>query len=314
MIDEHQHSKPKRGHMQTQIIQRAKDLGFIEVGFTRPERPRYFDAFRSWILTHKNAGLSWLERNMEIREDPSLLLPECRTIISLAYPYNFRKPCTPDGFTVARYSQPDREDYHNRITTLCKKLVGFINSLYPGAKSRICIDSAPLLERSFALSAGIGFIGKNTMLIIPGYGSYFYLAEILTTVSMAFFPAEPISNQCGQCKQCIDFCPTGALEQPFLLNTSACLSYRTIEYKGFIGAEDRGKMGDCFFGCDQCQESCPFNMREDSRDVILPATDELLKMDQYGFKKKYGKTAFARGGFEKLRSNILAIKGLKVMT
>lgn len=314
MINEHHHLNQQIERMQTQVIQKAKDLGFIEVGFTRPGRPRYFEAFRSWIFEHKNAGMSWLEKNMEIREDPSLLLPECRTIISLAYPYKSRKPCTPDGFTVARYSQPDREDYHRRIAIICKKLVGFINGIYPGAKSRICIDSAPFLERSFALSAGIGFIGKNTMLIIPGYGSYFYLAEILTTASMAFFPAEPISNQCGQCRECIDSCPTGALEQPFRFNASACLSYLTIEYKGFIGAEETGKMGDCFFGCDQCQEVCPYNMREDSRDIILPTTDELLKLDKNGFKKKYGKTALARGGLEKLRSNILAIKGLKVPT
>ncbi len=314
MIDEHHHSRPKIGPTQTRIIQRARELGFIEIGFTKPGRPCYFDVFRSWILEHKNAGMSWLERNMEIREDPSLLLPECRTIISLAYPYNFRKPCTLDGFTVARYSQPHREDYHQRVSVLCKKLVSFINDLCPGAKSRVCIDSAPLIERSFALSAGLGFIGKNTMLIIPGYGSYFYLAEILTTTSMASFPEEAISNQCGQCRQCIDSCPTGALEQPFVLNASTCLSYLTIECKGFIGAEVSGKMGDCFFGCDRCQEVCPFNRREDSRDMILPATDEFLKMDQNGFKEIYGKTAFARGGFKKLKSNILAIKGLKWTT
>ena len=176
-------------------------------------------------------------------------------------------------------------------------------------RTRICVDSAPILERSFACASGIGFIGKNNMLIIPGYGSYFFLAEILSTVPMESLSAGAKDNQCGSCTLCIDACPTGALESPFLLDASKCLSYLTIEYKGHLDGFFGSKMGDCFFGCDVCQEACPFNKGEVTVDVSLPATDEFLIMDGGYFNKKFGNTAFARAGLEKLKSNIRAMKG-----
>jgi epoxyqueuosine reductase len=290
------------------FAKKAKALGFIGIGFSRPERPFYMDQFLEWIARRKNAGMSWLERNIEIREDPSRLLKGCRTIISLAYPYPSKKPATPDGFTVSRYSQPTEEDYHLRLKRLCRDLVHMIRDHYAGSDSRICVDSAPLLEKSYGCSAGIGFIGKNNMLIIPGYGSYFCLAEILTTAPMAFSPAESMEHQCASCTLCIDSCPTGALEKPFYLDASRCLSYLTIEYQGALSGETGRKMGDCFFGCDRCQEVCPFNEAEDSRGISLPSTDEFLSMAEESFKKRFGKTAFARSGRAKLRTNIKAIK------
>jgi epoxyqueuosine reductase len=293
--------------MLSQIIQQAKDLGFIKVGFTRPSPPLYFEAFRSWISGKKNAGMSWLARHTHLREDPSFLLPGCHAIICLAYPYPKSKPSTPDGFTVSRYSQPDKEDYHLYIKELCKELIRLIDHLYPGNKARICVDSAPLLERSYAVSSGIGFIGKNTMLIIPGYGSFFYLAEILTTAHLDPSSEEVMNSQCGLCHACMDSCPSGALEQPFILNASKCLSYKTIEDKIPLNLHDGQKMGDCFFGCDRCQEVCPFNDGKDLRRYIMPLINEFLQMDQYEFNKKFGETALARAGFEKLRSNISAM-------
>lgn len=298
-----------KANMLSRIIQAAKDLGFIKVGFSRCERPMHLDRFQSWISGHKNADMTWLEKNIEIREDPSLLLPGCRVVISLAYPYPSSKPCTSDGYTVSRYSQPNQEDYHQNIKTICKALVDLIGKIYPGSKSRICVDSAPILERSFAYSSGIGFVGKNNMLIIPDYGSYFFLAEILTTAPPEFLPAEIVKNQCGSCRACLDSCPTGALEQSFHLNASKCLSYLTIEDKTPVDLEIGKKMGDCFFGCDRCQEVCLFNKEKESRQVVLPSTSELLQMDQDEFNKKFGESAFARQGLEKLRSNILIMLG-----
>lgn len=294
--------------MLSDLINMAKDLGFMDVGLSRPERPLYFDRFYAWIGDHKNARMSWLERNLELREDPSKLLEGCRTIISLAYPYPSRKPETPDGFTVSRYSQPNQDDYHYRLKRSCRVLEDMIKETYPGSHSRICVDSAPILEKSFASSSGMGFMGKNNMLIIPGYGSYFYLAEILTTAPLEFLSAEPIENQCGSCTLCIDSCPTGALEKPFYLDASRCLSYLTIEHKGAINGENGKKMGDCFFGCDRCQEVCLFNGGEISRQTFLPTTDDFLRMNDEDFKKRFGKTAFARAGLEKLKTNIQAVR------
>lgn len=290
------------------LDEKAKNLGFIACGFSRPERPVYFDKFRAWLSDRKNADMSWLERNVEIREDPTILLKGCKAVLSFAYPYPSEKPGTPEGFTVSRYSQPTEEDYHVRLRGLCGELVDVIAEIYPGSRSRICVDSAPILEKSLASSSGIGFTGKNNMLIIPGHGSYFYLAEILTTAKLGFSSTEPMENQCGNCTRCIDSCPTGALEKPFYLDASKCLSYLTIEHKGRTKRDIGRKMGDCFFGCDRCQEVCPFNEDEASMQIHLPATDAFLQMNDKEFGERFGHTAFARAGLEKLKSNIQAIR------
>lgn len=289
------------------IKQEANALGFIGTGFSSPARPLFFDHFKSWLSAHKNAGMSWLERNVHLREDPSLLLEGCRTIISLAYPYPSGKPSTTDGFSVSRYSRPDRDDYHDTLRRLCREIVKVLKDDDSGCRSRICIDSAPVLERSIACASGIGFIGKNNILIIPGYGSYFYLAEIFTSIPLEIPPVKTMDNQCGSCALCLDACPMGALEKPFSVNASRCLSYLTIEHRGQLGPAEAGRMGDCFFGCDSCQEACPFNGQGQSREVLLPSSEELLNMLEDEFTKRFGKTSFNRAGLEKIKGNIRAI-------
>jgi len=294
--------------MLSSIVDRAKDLGFIGIGFSHPGKPLYFDRFNDWISDKKYADMSWLEKNSGIRKDPSRLLKGCRTIISLAYPYSFQKPGTPDGFTVSRYSQPNQEDYHYRLKRLCRELADMVGKMHPGSRSRVCVDSAPIMEKSFACSSGIGFMGKNDMLIVPGYGSFFYLAEVLTTTPLEFSPVKAVENQCGSCRLCVDSCPTGALEKPFYLDASRCLSYLTIEYRGAINGENGRKMADCFFGCDRCQEVCPFNNGDISRSISLPSTGQFLKMDEEDFNERFGRTAFARAGLKKIKTNIRAIR------
>jgi epoxyqueuosine reductase len=290
------------------MIEKAKALGFLKIGFSIPRRPVHFNKYMSWLSGHKNADMSWMERHTNIREDPSLLLKGCRTIISLAYPYSTNQPITPDGFSVSRFSQPDKDDYHQRIRTLCNDLVELLKDTHKGCKARICVDSVPILERSIAYSSGIGFIGKNNMLIIPGYGSYIYLAEIMTTAPLDIPSSfDPIENLCGSCTRCLDSCPSGALEGPFCLNASRCLSYLTIERKGNIDKDEGAMMGRCFFGCDKCQEVCPFNKIGVSREILLPSTDEILHMDRASFSERFGNTALARAGIEKIQMNIRAI-------
>lgn len=297
-------------NMLTPLINKAKDLGFIAIGVSRPDKPPYFDQFAAWLSDAKHADMIWLERSREARANPLNLLDGCKTIISLAYPYPAQKVGTLDGFTVSRYAQPPLEDYHIRLKRLCRELSGIIEDMNGGEKTRICVDSAPILEKSYACAAGIGFIGKNNMLIIPVYGSYFFLAEILTSAPMKQSHVEAMENQCGECTRCIDACPTGALEKPFYLDAAKCLSYLTIEHKGSLGGDYGSKMNDCFFGCDRCQEACPFNEEEGSTKVLLPSTETFLRMDERLFQEKFGKTAFARAGLEKIKSNIKAVKRL----
>jgi epoxyqueuosine reductase len=291
-----------------QIIRQAKDIGFIAVGLSSPSRTPYFDQFTSWLGEHKNASMAWLEKNLHLREDPSQLLEGCMTIISLAFPYPSVKPCTEDGLTVARFSCPDLDDYHHRLKKLAKNLTFLLKEHIPESRSRICIDSAPILERSVAYSAGMGFIGKNNMLIIPGLGSYFYLVEILTTIALDIPQTQIMENRCGACTRCLDACPMGALESPFTLNASRCLSYQTIEYKEKVNDTVAEKMGKCFFGCDRCQEVCPYNENIESSELLLPSSEDILEMQENEFLKKFGRTSFKRTGFEKIKNNIAAIK------
>jgi epoxyqueuosine reductase len=290
------------------IIYYAKAMGFIAVGFASPLRPAFFDQFTSWLSANKQGDMSWLERNLHLRENPSLLLEGCRTVISLAYPYSSCKPCTPDGLTAARFSRPDQDDYHTELRRLTKTLTAMLKEHDPESQSRICVDSAPVLERSIAYSSGIGFIGKNNMLIIPGAGSYFYLAEILTSTELDIPQVQTMETRCGPCTKCLDACPMGALERPFFLNASNCLSYQTIEYKGKINGTTAEKAGNCFFGCDRCQEACPFNDQDGSMGTLLPSSTEILEMQDEEFIRRFGRASFKRTGLDKIKNNIAAIK------
>ena len=289
------------------FINRAKELGFIAVGFSRPRRPIHFDFFMQWLKKVEVGNMHYLKRNTDLRKTPAMLLDGLQTIISLAYPYPANKPSTPDGYTASRYSTPRLEDYHLRLRNSGKELCAFIAEAFPESRSRVFVDSAPILERSFAAMSGIGFIGKNNMLIIPGYGSYCFLSEILTTAPFTISLLKTPENGCGSCTRCIENCPTGALKSPFCIQTSQCLSYLTIESKDCIDKNVAKKMGNTFFGCDVCQEVCPFN-KDDIPDISLPHTETILKMTESSFEKTFGKTAFQRAGLDKLKGNISVLK------
>ncbi len=289
------------------ILEQAKDLGFVGIGFSRPEKPLFFDEFCTWVDAGKFGQMAWLKNHQDLRANPKKLLANCRTIVSLAYPYSSAAPCTPEGFKAARYSEPRKEDYHNRVRKIAKQLAHKLTVPYPGSKTRVCIDSAPILERSFAYGAGLGFWGKNNMLVVPGHGSFVFLAEILTTAPLTFPETGPIEDLCGNCTRCLDACPTGALEAPRRLNASKCLSYLTIEHEGDLAPQTGEKMGRCFMGCDICQEVCPFNGQKTDGKVSLPEMERMLDMDDLEFKSRFGKTAFARPGLNRIQRNIRLI-------
>lgn len=294
----------KQTKMISQFTERAKSLGFIAVGFSRPHRPAHFDSFLSRLADRKHADMIWLERNLDVRADPSKLLEGCRTIISLAYPYPNVRHETQDGYRVARYADPSREDYHFLLKRLGEDLSEAIQKDYPGSRSRVCVDSSPLLEKSIAWQSGMGFIGKNTLLVIPAYGSYLFLVEILTTAPLQHPMVEPMPDQCGTCTACVKACPTGALETPYHLNASKCLAYLTIEHKGDISPALGSEMRRCFLGCDRCQEACPFNRGTPTINVSMPSADEILRMGVEDFTQRFGRTSLARPGMKKIKSNL----------
>ncbi len=286
---------------------KAKERGFLGVGFSPAEAPLYLDTFLEWIAADRHAGMHWMAKHAELRRHPAALLEGCRTVISLAYPYSPRKPATPDGFEAARFTEPRLPDYHNRLRKHARPLLDLLRSWDPRSRNRICIDSAPILERSFALRAGVGFIGKNNLLIVPGYGSYVFLLEILTTIPLTPTLSTPPKDQCGSCNRCVEACPSGALSGPRLFDASLCLSYRTIESRDPLGANAAEAARDCFFGCDVCQEVCPFNPPPGTEDPCLPGAADILAMDTEAFAARFGTSAFARAGLEKIKGNLLAI-------
>ncbi len=290
-----------------ELTRQAEALGFRAVGLSRPGRPLHMDAFLEWLRQGRHGDMAWLERNLDVREDPRRLLPGCRTLVSLARPYPWEKPATQDGYTTARYARPDRPDYHQDLKIRGRTLAAWVQKRFPGCRTRVCVDSAPLLERGFAYQSGLGFIGRNGMLVVPGIGSRVVLAEILTTADLPVPDLAPLENGCGECTRCLDACPTGALEAPYVVDASRCLSYRTIEWKGRVDAGDAARMGDCFLGCDRCQEVCPFNPQDGSRRVVLPPASAFLRMDDQAFEERFGRTALARPGLAKIRSNLEAL-------
>ena len=286
---------------------KAAQLGFIAAGFSPADPPLFFDYLQKWVKEGRHGLMSWMERNLDIRRNPEKLLRGCRTVISLGYPYSSQTPATRDGFTAARYTESGREDYHLRIKRLAGELAADLRNRFPGSRTRVCVDSAPVMERSYAYKAGLGFIGKNNMLIVPGHGSYLFLAEILTTAPLPSGRAHTMEGGCGDCTRCLDACPTGALARSRLLDASRCLSYLTIEDPRPVDAETGTHMGRGFFGCDACQEACPFNRREEVHNPVLPSSEEFLAMTEDAFAEKFGETAFSRAGLEKIKGNLRAI-------
>lgn len=286
----------------------AYSLGFVAAGVAPAGTPPFYRESVRWVAEGRHGGMKWFERSLALRGDPGGLLNGCRAVISLAYPYRIEKPCTPDGFSVSRYAEPLLDDYHARLRKLAGMLAAVIEREHPGSRSRVCVDSAPVMERSLAVAAGLGFIGKNTSLIVPGSGSFVYLAEILTTAPLAITQPIPVSaGSCGTCTRCLDACPAGALDAPYRLDAARCLSYLTVEHRAPAGVETGRLMGSCILGCDRCQEVCPHNEKTSAADVCLPHSAEFIRMEEADFDARFGRTALARAGIRKLKENIAAV-------
>jgi len=240
-----------------QIKSYALSIGADLVGITPAvDDPEGREKLRLFIKAGRHADMKWLE-DFNKRVHPEQLLPGAKSIIVIGLNYYTVDAALPPGHgRIARYARG--RDYHKVITKILKQLAGFILEKEPGAACKICVDSSPLLEKSYAVKAGLGFIGKNTTLITPQFGSYVLLGEIITTLELEH--DSPLSGRCGTCTRCIDSCPTKALLGPGQLDARRCISYLTIEHKGEIPAGLANKVGTRVFGCDTCQEACPYNL------------------------------------------------------
>ncbi len=270
-------------------------------------------AFRRWIARGDHAGMAWLERRVERRLDPRELLAGARSALCVAWryaPVNGEEELAGDLWPrVARYARG--ADYHREMLGALERVADAVAREFPGTGSLAYVDTGPILERELALRAGIGAVGKNTNLLSPELGSWFLIGELLLTLDLE--PALPLADLCGRCTRCLEACPTGALPAPFRLDANRCISYWTIEHRGPIPVERRSGLGEWVFGCDVCQEVCPWNGRplplagrsavevpEERRPLDLAT---LLGMDDAGIRDRLAGSPLLRPRPEGLRRN-----------
>ena len=276
------------------IRRRAAELGFDLVGITPAAPLAGADFYRDWVDRGFAGEMGYLERNLDKRADPASLVPGARSVICLGmHYYQETPPPRPLSGRIASYARG--EDYHELIKKRLFVLWDLIGELAPDpVRGRVYVDTAPLLERELAQRAGLGWWGKNTCLINKGEGSYFLLAEIVLDLHLEY--DQPATDHCGTCTRCLDACPTDAFPQPYVLDARRCISYLTIELKGSIPPDLRPGLGDWIFGCDICQDVCPWNRGPTPAaepafaaraDLARPDLVELLGLDREAFNERF---------------------------
>jgi len=286
----------------------AEREGFSRVGIARAEPPPRFDLFRDWIGAGRHAGMAYLEKTADVRASPANLLPGARSVVCLAAPYRSAPLRASDGSSIARYAAG--ADYHGSLRKSAIRVAKSVGRrLEEPFGWRVCVDSTPIAERSFAAAAGLGWIGKNGCLIDRELGSWLLLAEIVTDLDLP--PDDPVAELCGSCVRCLESCPTGAFLAPGLLDAARCLAYWTIESRGPIPPDIQEALGDRVFGCDVCQEACPWNggVTAEPDPGTIPTRAEWLAMGKGEWRRRFGASALNRAGRRGLQRNAAASAG-----
>lgn len=299
------------------IRNEATRLGFDFVGFAKAQAlDEEARRLEEWLNRGYNGKMGYMANHFDLRSDPTKLVPGAKTVIVLMHNY-FPKEEQADPLVpkLARYAFG--EDYHHVLKDKLKSLLQFIRENIGDVDGRCFVDSAPVMEREWAKRAGLGWTGKNTLIIRPGAGSYFFLAELILDLELA--PDQsPLHDHCGTCRKCIEACPTEAISPTgYLLDASKCISYLTIELREEIPAEFHGNMQGWAFGCDICQEVCPWNRFakpksepafEPHPDLLAMKKSDWVEMTEEVFQKIFKKSAVKRTKFEGLKRNIQALK------
>ncbi len=278
---------------------RALELGFDLVAIGPADAPEHGPAFDAWLAAGYAGTMEYLARGRDKRLDLQQVLPGARSVVSVALNYYQGETEAARGWApVARYGRG--RDYHDLMTSRLETLLAFLREVAgPDVRGRIYVDTGPVLERDLAARAGLGWIGKNTNLLHPELGSFFFIGVILTSAELAFDTVLP--DRCGTCRACLDACPTAAFVAPYALDARRCIAYLTIEHKGPIPKELRPALSEWIFGCDICQAVCPWNRkapvtREPALHPAEPLPDlrELLDLDDAGFRRRFGATPVTR--------------------
>lgn len=307
-----------------QIRAFALSLGFDLVGFAPLLTPAHALFFRKWLEQGFHGEMAYLARTADARCDSQQVLPGAKSAVVVGLNYAPAvSPVTDDPTrgVFARYALGD--DYHEVMESKLRHLLEFIHQQYPECRAKIYVDAGPVLERDLAWRAGLGWFGKNTMLINTHRGSYFFIGEILLDIELEY--DHPAFGGCGRCNRCLEACPTGAIVAPYVLDASKCISYLTIELRGSIPEGLRPKMGNRIFGCDICQEVCPFNQprpraplraaptnepRFAPREATLaPKLADLLRMNEEEFRTAFRNSPVKRAKWHGFRRNVAVALG-----
>ncbi|WP_298314289.1 tRNA epoxyqueuosine(34) reductase QueG [uncultured Aquimarina sp.] len=300
----------------TQLIKtEAQRLGFLSCGvskaeFLEQEAPR----LETWLNKNMHGQMSYMENHFDKRLDPTKLVEGSKSVISLLlnyFPSDIQKD--PDAPKISKYAYG--QDYHHVIKQKLKQLQEFITETIGEVNGRAFVDSAPVLDKAWAAKSGLGWIGKNSNLLTQKVGSYYFIAELIVDLELEY--DTPVTDHCGTCTACIDACPTQAIVDPYVVDGSKCISYFTIELKEEIPSDYRGKFDNWMFGCDVCQDVCPWNRFSKSHnEPLFNPKSELLEMTkkdweeitQEVFSKVFQKSAVKRTKFSGLSRNIKFLK------
>ncbi|WP_282776658.1 tRNA epoxyqueuosine(34) reductase QueG [Phaeodactylibacter xiamenensis] len=309
--------------LHTQMIrEEAQRLGFAFVGFAKATRlDEEARRLEAWLNKGMHGEMGYLENHFEKRVDPRKLVPGAKTVVTLMYNhYTDRRPTDPDAPKISKYAYG--KDYHFVLKHKLKDLMKYIHAEIGEVNGRVFVDSAPVLERDWAKRAGIGWLGKNTLLIHPKAGSYFFLAELIIDLDLVY--DHPIKDYCGTCTRCIDACPTDAISPGgYVVDGSKCISYFTIELKGAIPEAYRGHFENWMFGCDICQDVCPWNRFskphqepefEPHPDLLGLSASDWEELTEEVFRELFRKSAVKRTKYEGLKRNINFLKPLSEKT
>jgi epoxyqueuosine reductase len=296
----------------SQLVKKiAADLGFSFCGISKAE---FLEAeapkLEAWLKRGYQGEMAYLENHFDKRLDPRLLVPGAKSVVSLVYNYFPQNNLSYEGnLKVAKYAYG--EDYHNVIKDKLKEFMARIQETIGAVSGRVFVDSAPVMERQWAAKSGIGWIGKNSLLLNKQMGSFFFLAELILDLDLQ--PDGPTKDYCGTCTACMDACPTDAIVGDGVIDSNKCISYLTIELKDLVPSEFKGKIDDWIFGCDVCQDVCPWNRfsKPHSESRFRPQGEWLdfskqdwLDLTEEIFQKNFSKSAITRTGFNGLKRNI----------
>jgi epoxyqueuosine reductase len=304
----------------TRITEHGRELGFDLTGVALAEPSARAEFFRRWLEEGRAGSMSYLYRTAGKRCDPRSLLKEARSVICVAQSYRaapLPEPVKKDPSRGLIASYAWGRDYHETVGDRLEMLARFVNGLASGTRSRWYVDTGPLFEKEFGERAGLGFIGKNTLLISPAIGSMLFLGEVLTTLELTTSAPSRMPS-CGTCTACLQACPTGALTSAYTIDAARCISYLTIEHEGIIPRELRQGIGNHMFGCDECQDCCPWNNSITARNEGLvlstvesqaPKLAALATLTEEEFKQRFGRTSVARTGLICLLRNVAVALG-----